>query len=257
MISFGKFGQVVLSHTPAILTAIGVGGVVGTAISSVKAHKEAEKLVTTYKEVKSEELDIDPDEVDLAWEEYLKLVWPVYLPPVIIGTVSVLSIISSHSIHVRRNAALMSAYVVSEKALAEYQEKTKEFVGETDYEKIRNEIAQKEIDSNPPSNNQVIIAGGDTLCYETYTGRYFKSDVEAIRKAQNDINAEINEGLYSSMNDFFSLIGLPVVKIGDSVGWNVDKKLEIIFDAVLSETGTPCLAINYTNPPSYQFSNIH
>ncbi len=91
----------------------------------------------------------------------------------------------------------------------------------------------------------IIVGNGTVLCCELYTNRYFRSDMESLRKAQNDINAMIISDLYVTLDEFYNLIGLPYTSKSSDLGWNFDKLMELQFSTVLSEGGEPCLAFDY------------
>ena len=101
-----------------------------------------------------------------------------------------------------------------------------------------------------PLNKEVIIAGnGAVLCYDSLTGRYFNSSVETLRKAQNDINAEAIMNQYASQNDFYRMVDLPLLALGEEAGWRPDNLLELDFSTQLTEDGRPCLVVGYSTAP--------
>lgn len=224
-------------NSPAILTGIGVAGTVTTAILAGKGAWHAARHTG--------EGPADP-----TFQEQVKETWKFYIPAAISGTTTIVCIVASNKISSKRTAAIISAYSVSETLFKEYKDKVVETLGEKKELAMRDEIAQDRIAANPASEREVIITGsGEVLCYETLTGRYFKSDMETLRKAQNDINAQlINEG-YASLNDFFGTIGLASTSYGEEVGWTVDEMLDIHFSTVLSEDGKPCISVGYKTTP--------
>ena len=145
---------------------------------------------------------------------------------------------------------MAAAYSISEKAFSEYKEKVIEKIGENKEQKVRDEIAQDQVNRNPVSTREVIITGnGDVLCYDSITGRYFQSNVESLRKAMNDTNHQIINDMYASLNDFYNRIGLPMTPYASEVGWNADRLLELQFSTVLSEDGRPCISVSYPLSP--------
>jgi hypothetical protein len=161
----------------------------------------------------------------------------------------VTSIILANQIGTRRAAAMAAAYAVSERAFVEYKEEVKRKFGTIKEQSVRDDLAQQQVNNHPVENRQVIIAGGNVLCYEPFTDRYFHSDMETIKKAQNDLNYRINSNYYASLSDLYDLLGLPRTTYSDEVGWNSDKQLEIDFSTTLATDGRPCLAITYRVEP--------
>jgi hypothetical protein len=105
----------------------------------------------------------------------------------------------------------------------------------------------------------VIVTGkGDTLCYDTISGRYFKSDIEKIRKIVNDLNLRLRDENSISLNEFYYEFGLDSIKIGDDIGWNISINgyIEPHFSSQLASDGTPCLVLDYMCGPIYDFHKI-
>lgn len=230
-----------VDNTPLILTSIAVGGVVTTSAMAVKATPQA---VIDIQNAESEQT------APLTFQEKALLTWKHYIPSVAVGAVTIAAIIGSHSISTRRNAALISVYSITETAFKEYQAKVKEQIGNSKERKVREEVAKDYIMSAPMINSEVLITGlGEQLCFDTYTGRYFKSDIETIRKAQNDINAHLISDTYCSQNDFYRLINLPPTSYGEEIGWTVDNMMDLEYSSHLADDGRPCLAIEYHTPP--------
>ena len=240
--------KTVVDNSPAILTAIGVAGTVSTAVLSAKAHGTASVDILKYEE----ELH-----VVVTPRERFDLTWKLYIPAVATGTATIACIIGANTISTKRQAALATAFSLSEVAFKEYKDKVVEQIGANKEQAVVDSIAQDRVAANPVSSNQVLVAsGGNVLCYESMSGRYFRSDVETIRKAENDINRQILTDMYASQNEFNVLIGLPPTSYGEEVGWTIDKKLEIQLSAVLSEDGKPCLCIGYLWTPVRDYHKI-
>lgn len=237
-----KLASFVARKTPVLLTGLGVVGVFSTAYFSIKATPEAYRQI---QDAKSERTDV------LTKAEIVKLVWKEYIPAGASAALTSAAIIAVNSVHNRRQAAIVSLYTLSEKALSEYQTKVRETIGEKKEKGIRDAIVEDQIRNNPnDGSTQVIVTGrGQSLCYDTLTGRYFKSDIESIRRAQNDVNAQAINDMYASQNDFYRMVGLPPVMFGEEHGWRPDAQMDISFSSHLSEDGEPCLALEYRIKP--------
>lgn len=234
-------------HSPAILTSLGVAGVVGTTVLAVKATPDA------LRDIWDAESEISVDDVRTSFEKIrdrTRVAWIHYVPAALIGSATIVSIIGAQSINKRRQAAIMSLYTITDRAYNEYQSRVRDTIGSRKEENIRDSIAGDKINANLVSSSQILVTGtGDNLCYDTLTGRYFKSDIETIRRAQNDVNAEAINNQYASQNDFYRHIGLPPVVFGEEHGWRADAQMDISFSSHLSEDGKPCLALDYAVKP--------
>lgn len=247
-----KVGQqvtrVISRNSPTILTSLAVAGLVTTTVMAVRATPKALQILKMEQDYRADEL--------LTKFDIVKLTWPYYAPSAVMGLVTIACIISANSINLRRNAALASVYSLAEASLKEYRSKVIETIGEKKERKIKDEIAKDKITKNPPKENEIILTGkGETLCYESLSGRYFKSDIEKIRKAENEINKEILNNNFISLNEVYDSLGLANTKMGDEVGWCVDDHglVSFSFSSHLTEDGIPCLVVDYDIGPRYDF----
>lgn len=243
----------VVKHSPAILTGLGITGMITTTVLAVKATPKALDIIADVKE----QHECDTEKKVIA-KELITKVTPIYIPAMITGAVSVACLIGANSVHVKRNAALAAAYTISDTALREYREKVVETMGKKKDKDIKDEIAKDKLEHDPVQNHEVIITRrGTTLCYDCIFGRYFRSDMETIKRAITKINRTIVTDMYASLNDFYSEIDIPPVKIGDMIGWNIDDgELDVDFSSQLADDGTPCLVIGYTAAPKYGYSSL-
>lgn len=241
-------------HSPEILIGIGIAGMITTTVLSVKATPKALQLM----EEKKKELDVET----LTPVETIKTTWKCYVPAAVTGAASVACLIGSHSVNAKRNAALATAYKLSETAFSEYREKVVETIGEKKENVVKDKISEDKIKNNPVANTEIIVTGkGSTLCFDPLSSRYFYSDLEKIRRAANKLNYEINTSPFCNdgvtLNDFYREIGLPGTMTGDGLGWNLHTGLIDIYpsaqmvDEGEEHEGEPCLVLNFNNPPQY------
>jgi len=102
-----------------------------------------------------------------------------------------------------------------------------------------------------------MVGAGDHLFMEMYTGRYFRSDMQTVRAAVNDINHQINTHGYASISDFYQRVGLQNTAVSSELGWSNDKMMDVDYTAVLSEDGQPCVGINFMTGPIRQYDRFH
>lgn len=183
-------------RSPEILLGIGIASGITTTILAVKATPKALQLIedakfekaTTWNE-EHQDAHVRAVSEKLTKPEIVKIVWKCYIPAAISGAASIACLLGSHSVNAKRNAALATAYKLSETALNEYREKVVEEIGEEKEKVIRDKVAQKHLDEKPVSKSEVIVTGtGKQLCYDGISGRYFESDIQTIRAAVNKIN---------------------------------------------------------------------
>ena len=252
MKAFFKNAQSKVSkHTPEILIGVGIAGMITTTVLAVKETPKALKLIEDKKKLEQKD-ELTPVEV-------VKTTWKCYIPAVTTGVLSTACLIGASSVSARRNATLATAYKLSETALTEYREKVVETIGEKKEKTVRDKVAEEKVKKNPVSKNEVLVTEkGNTLCMDALSSRYFTSDIEKIRKAENDINKRMLSESYVSLNDFYSEIGLSSMELGDDLGWNVDRDglLEIYFTSTITDDGRPCIVMNYEVAPKYDYSKF-
>lgn len=242
-------------NSPTILSGIAVAGVLSTAYLTARATLKANERI---KKVETAPLDGAPDEFVLSNKEKVQLVWKYYIPAGASGIATVSCIIGANQIGLRRHAAMVGAYTLAETAFREYKQEVVNSIGDIKERGIRDKVAIQQMEKTPIKDAQIIITGGgDDLCFDTYTGRYFRSDMETIRRAENEINHRVNTDMYVAHNEFYELLGLAETLVGDQVGWNIDNTMDLSFTAHINpETGKPCMAINYVRLPLANYHNF-
>ena len=249
--AFKSAQTLVSKHSPALLTGIGIAGMLITVISAVKATPKALDLI----EDKKKELELQPDE-KLTPIETVKATWKCYVPAAVTGIASTTCLIGANSVNTRRNAALATAYNLSTTALSEYKEKVIDTIGERKEQTIRSKIAEDKLKKEPVDRAKVIVTGaGTTRFYDDISKRRFMSSIDKIKNARNDLNARMLEGEdFISLNDFYYELGLEPIGYGDDVGWNVYNgrrgMIAINLDSAIVDTdGEPCIVLEYDVAP--------
>lgn len=242
--------KAVIKHSPEILTGLGIAGMITTTVLAVKATPKALDLINDRKD----ELETEK----LPPIEAVKAAWKCYIPAAVTCATSTACLIGASSVHLKRNAALATAYKLSESAISEYKDAVIDKLGEKKEQTIRDKVAEEKMKKNPVSSSEVFITEkGNTLCYDTISGRYFKSDIDRIKRAENAINKQLLDEMYVSLNDLYDELDLDHTKLGDELGWKIDDGLvELYFSSQLADDGTPCVVMDFTRAPKYNFSNL-
>ncbi len=241
----GKFTR---RHSPEILTGIGVAGMF-TAIGLAIA--EAPKAVTLLNEAREKKED-----QPLTSVEKVKATWKCYIPAGTVAIASAACLIGASTVNHRRNAALAAAYTLSESTLAAYKNKVLETFGEKKEQTVRQAVSADKVKNDPVSSKEIIITEkGNTLCYDAMSGRYFRSDIEALRRIENKLNRRMRSEEYITLNDLYDELELPHVKLGDDLGWNMSRGyIDLAFSSTLADDGTPCLVLDYAIAPQYDYT---
>ena len=240
-------GQFLERTSPTWMTGLGIG-LLFTAIGlGVRATVKTQARLEALKKKKGEEKLTAKETVSAAWKDYI---------PTAVSAVggAVLIIASDHASNTR-NAALATAYTLSETALHTYRQKVAETIGEKKEQRIREESLSDAAKSRPEFERPVIITPlGKVQCFDVQSGRPFTSDRETINKAINEINRRLRDEMYISLNEYYDEIGLDYIPIGDYQGWNIDKGYAAAdFSATLMKDGTPCMVVDLNCVPDYKF----
>lgn len=235
-------------HQPEILVGVGLGGMVTSAIMAVRATPRALDLL----EDKKDEVYSD----NLTAKETIQAAWRPYVPAVTLGALSAACIIGGTISGSRRNAALASVYAISESTLKEYQRKTVEIVGEEKAREIEKEVVKARVKERPviiDQNDSEYITNtgeGNTLFYDSLSGRYFRSSTNAVDRAINNINKSMLSEHYITVNEFYNELGIPTVGAGSLIGWVLEKEMaDIRYDSDIDKNGNPYVVLEYKNRP--------
>lgn len=230
---FIKGVEIVLNeNSTQILTVAAITGTITTALMTGKAVLQADQLLQKHKDLK-------------APKDKLKLVWRYYIPPTLSGISTIGFIIGLNHVHASRNAALAGLYSIAQTAFKEYQEKVVETIGDNKERKVRDAIDADHV-RNTPQTEIIMTGNGDVLCFDSLSGRYFKSDIETIRQKINELNRSLISEMFISLNEFYYELGLDGIELGNNLGFNIDHGLlDIHFTSQLTKDGKPCLVLNY------------
>lgn len=238
-------------RSPEILTGIGIAGMITTTILAVRATPKALELIEEQKEEKS----VD----ELSSFEVVKVAWKPYIPAMVTCIASTACLIGASSVNTKRNAALATAYKLSETALSEYRDKVVETIGEKKERIVRDKVAEERVKKNPVSKNEVIVTGnGKTLCFDPISGRYFMCSIETIKKAENTLNKQMLHDIsgYVSLNEFYDELGLDHTSVGNDLGWNTNQLIDIDFSSQLNDNGEPSVVLDYLVAPKCDYYNF-
>lgn len=237
----GKMGLAAMNRNlPSILSGAAIAGIVTTVWTTYKAAPEINSALECAKQDKAEETNeaVSADDVKLnAWETF-KAVAPYVWKPAACACFSAGCVVAANVLNVQRLTMLAGAYKLSEKKLHEYEEKAKELLGEKKATELHDEVV-KEMCDKPYDEETVIKTGkGDALFFDTFSGRYFRSSVEAIRKLESDLNKSLVCGDTVTLNQLYNELNLPEIAFGDDFGWG--------FNDYISSNRVPCVDISIT-----------
>lgn len=201
-------------NASTILTCAGGVGVVATAVLAVKATPKAMALLDHAEEEKGE---------SLTKLEVVKTAGPAYIPTVLVGVSTIACIFGANVLNKRQQASIMSAYALLDNSYKQYKDKVKELYGEEFNQDVISEIAKDNYEENDELADD---SDGKQLFYDYFSGRYFRSTVEDVQRAEYRINRNLVTRDYATVNEFYEFLGLPGIDGGDEIGWSLGGNFE-------------------------------
>ena len=202
----------VIKHLPTITMGAGIAGFVTTVIFTAdcapKAKIALEKAKVEKGETKTVYADNEPHDIfvngELSTIEKVKIVAPIVWPVAVMGTVSIACFIFANSMNLKRNAAALADYQLSETSLKNLKEAALKTVGE----KKTNEILDAKDREAVKENQTIVIVGeGEQMCMDGTTGVKFSSTKNKIERAIIDTNYQILHEESASICDLYDNIG--------------------------------------------------
>ena len=227
-------------NSTQLLTGTAIAGVGATAYLAAKAGSRAGRHLE-YLQSKSEE--------PLSLEEKVRFTWRFFVPTLGSATLTVSAIVLAQRINERRAAALAGLYALSEKALLDHKNKVEELLGTDKAREVEHRVTQDKINETSGSTEVLILGTEETLIYDTWSGRYFKSSENTIMQTQNSFNNNLMSDNFMTANEFYSMLGLDYIDAGNEVGWTPDFMVDIHIGTHKTVDGKPCLSIEHRYPP--------
>lgn len=241
----------VKEHSPEILVAVGIVGVITSTVMACRATVKAKKVIDTTKEISEKFHDEAKDCESGYTEENLKNDIPklylrsgvelvkIYGPSIALGVLSIGCIIYSNDILRKRNAALTAAYMVLDKGFKDYRGHVVDRFGkEVDYQLRHNiqemEIEEKSIDDKGKEKVEkkkinVVKKGEESpfVMYFVRSNPNWSNDPDQneffIKMAQNCANDKLFIKQMYTLNEAREILGGHPIKDGMVYGWRYDK----------------------------------
>ena len=241
-------------HSPEILIVAGIAGVVTSAVMACKATTKINDILDQTKEEVgkvNDALDNEkiPEDVyskedakkDLAIiyiQTGVKLV-KLYGPSLILGALSITSILASNNILRKRNVALAAAYATIDNSFKEYRGRVIERFGKDLDRELKYNIKAKEISETTVDEN-----GKETTVTKTVPvveseepsdyARFFcegcagwtkdpEMNLVFLKQQQNWANELLKTRGHLFLNEVYDMLGIERSKAGQVVGWVYDE----------------------------------
>lgn len=227
-------------HSPTILFAGGVVGVVATAVLASKATLELEdildesektrELIKTTDHPEYGDEDRKRDELLLMAQTAGRVV-KLYSPAIAVGVASVAALTGSHVILTKRNASLVAAYSALDKGFKEYRARVvNEYGADKDFE-FRHGIAPEKLEkSKDDDGNDILEFDSEQLAMPSIYARFFDETCSQWSRSpeynqtflylqQQYANNRLQARGHLFLNEVYDALGIPRTKEGAVVGW--------------------------------------
>lgn len=233
-----KAGQ----QSPQILFGAGVAGVIGTVVLASRATLRLESVLDEVTE-KSEQMkqvalehpdkytaqDQIRDKALLRVQTALKI-GKLYLPAIVLGSLSIAALGGSHRILTTRNAALSAAYAAVNNGFKQYRGRVVEEFGEEQDRKLLFGVQKENVVETDANGKKTVkkkeiatgsVSGYGVLFHEGNPNwnRTAEFNVIFLRVQQNIMNELLNRKGFVLLNDVYDALGFERTSAGAVVGW--------------------------------------
>ena len=250
--SFNRLSLHLKKHSPEILIVAGVVGTVASAVMACKATTKVNDILTDAKTQIDQVHEVAKTKSDIYSEEDSKKVLAIiyaqtgvklvklYAPSVILGTLSLTSIVSSHHILRKRNMALAAAYTAVDTSFKEYRGRVIDRFGEELDRELKYNIKAREIEEvsvNEKGEEEVTKRTVEVANPNEYSdyARFFddgnigwtkdpETNLMFLRRQQDWANELLKAKGHLFLNEVYDMLGIPRTKAGQIVGWIYDEK---------------------------------
>lgn len=249
-----KVAMKIKKHSPEILVVAGVAGAAVSAVMACKATTKLGEILTETKEtldvihMGSENGEINgtaynaedakKDTVIVYAQTGLKLA-KLYGPAIVLGTLSITSILASNNILRKRNVALSAAYAAIDKSFKEYRKRVIERFGEEVDNELKYGIKAKQYTENEvdPETGKVKKVKktakvtdpnlkSDYAVYFDKKSRNYDNNIDYnymfLKAQQSYANDLLQSRGHLYLNEVLDSLDLPRTPAGQIVGWTKD-----------------------------------
>lgn len=263
--AYHKVGFQLKKHSPEILITAGVIGTVASAVMACKATLKVNEVLNGTKELVNDihtsaengqtekgrpySTEDAKDDIKTLYAQTGVQIVKLYAPAVALGTLSIVSIVTSNNILRKRNVALAAAYATVDKSFKDYRSRVLERFGETVDKELRYNIKTKEVeetvvDEKGKEKKTTVLKNyvnptdisGHARYFDEYTrdekGNVVKNlcwdrsneyNLIFIKSQQQYANDMLKAKGRLFLNEVYEMLGFPPSKAGQVMGWVYDK----------------------------------
>lgn len=252
---FNNAGLQIKKHSPEILMVAGIAGTVASTVLACKATTKVSKILEEKNNTVEQIHEcVERDDIEYTVEDSKKdltIVYTqtgvklakLYAPAIVLGAVSIASIVAGHTILKKRTVALAAAYAVVDKGFKDYRKNVVSRFGQEIDKELRYNIKAKEIEvetTDEKGKKTVkkeivnVLPEGESADYSEYARFFdagstnFEKDPEYnlmfLRRQQDYANELLRSRGHLFLNEVYDMLDIPRTKAGQVVGWIYDEK---------------------------------
>lgn len=243
-----KIGTFTNSNATVILGVAACIGVVGVAVSAVKAQKKADDIIRIEEDCRIRDNIEDHTPLkEITTQERVQMTWKCYIPTVILGVGTIACIASGTTIGVRRLAAATLAYEAANGKLNDAKEQFNKLLGESGTKMFDTATSEKMDAEEIRSKHYIQDSSNDEKMFWVVDpfGRRWITCEANLREARNYLNETINDVGSATLNEWYAWNDLDETTLGNSFRW--DRVMHIFMNEGRIIDGIPHLYLDYSN----------
>lgn len=256
--TFGRGLLLTQKHSPEILTAVGVAGVIVAGVMASRATLKLPNLIDnknhhiegirarsaadalSEKESNEDEVNLDAlkvienhknKQVAMAYIRHGLDVAKVYTPAITVGAGAIVCILGAHGIMRRRNVALAATLKLVESSFAEYRKRVVDELGEERELDIRYDRKEETVVNEETGKEETVkLAYANKSPYAKFfdeASSQWEKDADYnltfLLAQQNILNNQLHARGHLFLNEVYDALDIPRTQAGATVGWIIGK----------------------------------
>lgn len=257
--------QTIRKYSPEILTGVSCVGVGLTGILASKATIDALPAYEAFCQSDRPEYAKTKKEKFQRNLRMVRACGKPYIPALVSGIGTIAAITGLHHTMQVRSAALTISCIAANTAYQNLRETVVDELGEKKGAPLILKSTKKTM--NPVPNEDDIPAlpesGEETglekaLVYDSFSGRYFISSIEHLKRIETDLNADLVKFGWVSMNQIYEAMDLEPIRLGEDLGFSFDAddistRINFQFDADITDEGRPYIILGIDAKPKWTY----
>lgn len=233
-------------HSPEILTAVGIGGVVTGTVMACVATTKLEKTMEPHKKElddihEKKEQMTENDYRSEVTKAYARTAWDMaklYGPAAIVEATSIGCLLGSHKIMRNRNSALAAAYTTVSSAFNSYKKRVADKIGPDAEKELRYDIRTEGVEEEYTDEKgkkkvrKKVVKTMDTREKSPYSRFYAQgcdgwskdpgANLITLQSKQAFLNERLQIRGFLFLNEVYEYLGIPPIREGQYLGWYYD-----------------------------------